>query len=136
MPVVPSPDVALEAAVGPEITRTPPAADPLPPTPEPIVEESALAEPPPDVVAAAEPEPPAAEDDAGEAPEAVAEPSAEPAPEPATEDSAEQTDDAGAATEDVLDEPAAGPAKPWWNPTGGRSDEPDRGFEASDRPAE
>jgi hypothetical protein len=114
MPVVPSPDVAVDAAVGPA----------------PVVS------PPPSVVAEPEPEVAATEPDA---PEPVAAPVVEEAVATAEPEAAGQADTDpeeaaasygdgdGLGSEGPVDEPEPAAPKPWWNPTGGGSDEPHRG---------
>jgi archaellum component FlaC len=120
MPVVPSPNVAVDAAVGP-------AAPFVPPPPAAVPER----EPEPEPVRAPEPEPVAGVEDSQAPP-------AEPAPAMPVEVAPEQEqtsygdtgdtgDSGGGGDAAVEEEPEPTAPKPWWNPTGGGSDEPDRG---------
>lgn len=114
MPVVPSPNVAVEAAVGPAPTKATEAASEAAPT---LAE--ALGQTLPEAGASAEHSGQGADGAAADPPDAPQSVD-ESAGEGEALASAEQTPPEAEA------EPEPPPAKPWWNPTGGGSDDPDR----------
>jgi prefoldin subunit 5 len=131
MPVVPSPDAAVDAAVGPAPAPTPTPKPTPAPAPDSAPPSAGAPDAAPDVPPVAQPgpaeEPPLSStgDQASARDVASAPPAAAAVPPEAPADT-----DAPPSEEN---EPA--PAKPWWNPTGGRSDEPDRGDEPPPGPA-